>query len=323
MNSQKHIVYTPEVKAGLSGSMPVVALESTLIAHGMPYPENVETALSMEQIIRSQHAIPATIAILDGKIRIGLSLDDIERLARSPEVLKASRRDISYVLSRQKHAGTTVAATMLCAHLAGIRIFATGGIGGVHRNATQTFDISADLQELARTPVVVVSAGAKAILDLPSTLEYLETMGIPVIGVGTDEFPAFFTRSSGLLLPYRLDTPAEIAQLIQIHLELGLSNGILVANPISDDQAVEKELIEKSVRQAIEEAQEQSITGKSITPFLLDRVKTLTSGKSLEANIKLVKHNAMLAAQLAVQLQQLDPPQENLSEESWLRRRFR
>ncbi len=322
MNPQKHIIYTPEVEAALSENKPVVALESTIIAHGMPYPENVETALSVEQIIRSEGAIPATIAIISGKINIGLTLDEIGRLAKNPNVIKASRRDISFVISQQKHAGTTVAATMLCAHLAGLKLFATGGIGGVHRNAMQSFDISADLQELSRTPVTVVSAGAKAILDLPATLEYLETMGIPVVGVETDEFPAFFTRSSGLPVPFRLDTLSEIAKMIQTHRDMGLSNGILIANPLADQNIIEKDMIEQAVNRAIEEAERQSIKGKEITPFLLDRIKTLTGGKSLEANKKLVRNNAKLAAKIAVALHQLEPQIEE-PQDSWIRRRFR
>jgi len=291
--------YAPEIQEALDNHIPVVALESTLIAHGMPYPDNIHTALSLEQIIRSHDAIPATIAIVSGKIKIGLSLEEIERLAMGHDVMKASRRDLSYVISQKKHAGTTVATTMWCAHMAGIKVFATGGIGGVHRNAMETFDISADLHELARTPVAVVSSGAKSILDLASTLEYLETLGIPVVGVGTDEFPAFFSRSSGLPVPFRLDTPMDIARMVVTHFELALTSGVLIANPIPHAYSINERVIEAAIDKALEDAQDQDIQGKGITPFLLDRIKSFTEGKSLLANVELVKHNAMVAAQLA------------------------
>ncbi len=295
-----YLDYTPEIQQALKNGAPVVALESTIIAHGMPYPENRDTALELEAIIREVGAIPATIAIIGGRIKIGLGAEELEYLARHPEVHKASRRDFALILSKGESAATTVAATMIAAHLAGIRIFATGGIGGVHRGAEENFDISADLQELAKTPVAVVSAGAKAILDLPLTLEYLETMGVPVIGIGTDEFPAFYTRNSGLAAPYRLDAPGEIAQMLHTQWTMGFPQGVLLANPIPEAYSMNPMLINTVIEKALIEAEEQKITGKQVTPFLLSRIKDLTSGDSLFSNIQLVKNNAKLAAEVAV-----------------------
>lgn len=283
---------------------PLVALESTIIAHGMPYPENVKTARELEQIVREEGAEPATLAVIDGRIKIGLEAKELEFLGQHPEIMKASRRDLAYVLSQGKSAATTVATTMILAHRAGIQVFATGGIGGVHRQAQDTFDISADLQELAHTPVAVVSAGAKAILDLGLTLEYLETMGVPVVGYGTDDFPAFYTRSSGLPAPMRLDDAAAVANLLHVHWELPLRSGVLIANPIHPDYSMDPSQIELAITKALAEAQSQDVRGKKLTPFLLSRIKELTEGQSLFSNIELVKSNARLAAQIAVALDQ-------------------
>lgn len=296
------LTYTHELKAAIANGEPIVALESTIIAHGMPYPQNKETAETLEGIIRETGAIPATIAILHGKVRIGLGPDELEYLASHPEVHKASRRDFGMILSKGESAATTVAATMIGAHMAGIQIFATGGIGGVHRGAAETFDISADLQELARTPVAVVSAGAKSILDLRLTLEYLETMGVPVVGVGTDEFPAFYTDRSGIKAPSRLDTPAEIAQMLHTQWSLGFEQGVLLANPIPSEFAMDPDIIEDVISRALREADTQNITGKDLTPYLLGRIKELTEGNSLFSNIELAKNNARLAAQIAIEL---------------------
>ncbi|EPR27306.1 Pseudouridine kinase [Geobacillus sp. WSUCF1] len=281
---------------------PIVALESTIISHGMPYPENVQTAKDVERIIRDRGAVPATIAIIDGKIKIGLTDDELELLGTSRDVEKVSRRDLPYVVAMKKHGATTVAGTMICAQMAGIRVFATGGIGGVHRGAEQTMDISADLQELSRTNVAVVCAGAKSILDLGLTLEYLETHGVPVIGYQTDVLPAFYSRTSPFRVDYRLDSAEEIAQFIETKWKLGLNGGVVIANPVPKEEELEESYITAIIEQALKEAEKQHITGKAVTPFLLDRVKTLTGGKSLQANIALVKNNAALAADLAREL---------------------
>ena len=291
--------YSPAVQQALANRQAVVALESTIIAHGMPYPENVATANQLEALIQAEGAVPATIAVLKGRIKIGLQEEELEYLGKHPEVMKASRRDLAYVLSLGKSAATTVATTMLLAARAGIRVFATGGIGGVHRGAETTFDISADLQELARTPVAVVSAGAKAILDLGLTLEYLETMGVPVIGVGTQEFPAFYSRESGFKVPLQVDQTDDIARLMHQHWALPHSGGILLANPIPEQYAMDSDLVEESIQQALFEAKAQTIAGKHLTPFLLRRIKELTAGQSLFSNIELVKNNARLAAKVA------------------------
>ncbi|WMJ21221.1 pseudouridine-5'-phosphate glycosidase [Geobacillus kaustophilus] len=296
------LVFSEEVAQAKAEKKPIVALESTIISHGMPYPENVQTAKDVERIIRDRGAVPATIAIIDGKIKIGLTDDELELLGTSRDVEKVSRRDLPYVVAMKKHGATTVAGTMICAEMAGIRVFATGGIGGVHRGAERTMDISADLQELARTNVAVVCAGAKSILDLGLTLEYLETHGVPVIGYQTDVLPAFYSRTSPFRVDYRLDSVEEIAQFIETKWKLGLNGGVVIANPVPKEEELEESYINAIIEQALKEAEKQHITGKSVTPFLLDRVKTLTEGKSLKANIALVKNNAALAADLAREL---------------------
>ncbi|ODA16805.1 pseudouridine-5-phosphate glycosidase [Geobacillus thermoleovorans] len=296
------LVFSEEVAQAKAEKKPIVALESTIISHGMPYPENVQTAKDVERIIRDRGAVPATIAIIDGKIKIGLTDDELELLGTSRDVEKVSRRDLPYVVAMKKHGATTVAGTMICAEMAGIRVFATGGIGGVHRGAERTMDISADLQELARTNVAVVCAGAKSILDLGLTLEYLETHGVPVIGYQTDVLPAFYSRTSPFRVDYRLDSAKEIAQFLETKWKLGLNGGVVIANPVPKEDELEESYINAIIEQALKEAEKQHITGKSVTPFLLDRVKTLTGGKSLKANIALVKNNAALAADLAREL---------------------
>lgn len=295
-----YLVISSEVKKALEEKRPVVALESTIISHGMPYPQNVETALNVEKIVRDNGAVPATIAIIKGKLTVGISPDEIEYLGKKGlAVIKTSRRDIPIIVTRGEDGATTVAATMIIASMAGIKIFATGGIGGVHRGAETTMDISADLEELANTNVAVVCAGAKSILDLGLTLEYLETKGVPVIGYQTDELPAFYTRESGFKVNYRLDTPHEIAKAIKIKEELNLKGSMVIANPIPDEYSMDHNLISKAIDDAILEANRLGIKGKDTTPFLLDKVKKITGGKSLEANIQLVYNNAKLAAQIA------------------------
>lgn len=296
------LVFSEEVAQAKAEKKPIVALESTIISHGMPYPENVQTAKAVEQIIRDRGAVPATIAIFNGKIKIGLTEGELEQLGTSRDVEKVSRRDLPYVVAMKKHGATTVAGTMICAQMAGIRVFATGGIGGVHRGAEQTMDISADLQELSHTNVAVVCAGAKSILDLGLTLEYLETHGVPVIGYQTDVLPAFYSRTSPFRVDYRLDSAEEIAQFIETKWKLGLNGGVVIANPVPKEEELEESYITAIIEQALKEAEKQHITGKAVTPFLLDRVKTLTGGKSLQANIALVKNNAALAADLAREL---------------------
>ncbi|WP_184317508.1 pseudouridine-5'-phosphate glycosidase [Geobacillus subterraneus] len=296
------LVFSEEAAAAKAEQKPIVALESTIISHGMPYPENVQTAKDVEQLIRGRGAVPATIAIIDGKIKIGLTDDELEFLGTSRDIEKVSRRDLPYVIAMKKHGATTVAGTMICAAMAGIRVFATGGIGGVHRGAEQTMDISADLQELAQTNVAVVCAGAKSILDLGLTLEYLETHGVPVLGYQTDILPAFYSRTSPFRVDYRLDSAKEIATFIETKWALGLDGGIVVANPVPQEDELEESYITAIIEQALKEAEEKHITGKAVTPFLLDRVKTLTEGKSLKANIALVKNNAVLAAEIAREL---------------------
>jgi pseudouridine-5'-phosphate glycosidase len=281
---------------------PVVALESTIIAHGMPYPENVSTAREVEAIIRGFGAEPATIAVMDGRIRIGLSDDELELLGRSGQAMKVSRRDLPAVLASGGLGATTVAGTMICAALAGIEVFVTGGIGGVHRGAAQTFDISADLQELARTSVAVVCAGAKSILDIGLTLEYLETHGVPVISCGQDNFAAFYTRDSGFRADFRLDEPEAQARFIRAKWDLGLEGGVVVSTPVPEADAMPREEIDRITEQALAEAEGRGITGKAVTPFLLSRIKALTGGRSLATNIALVKHNAEVGARLAIAL---------------------
>jgi pseudouridine-5'-phosphate glycosidase len=292
----------PEVREALGAGRPVVALESTIISHGMPYPTNVETARAVEAVVRAAGAVPATIAVLGGRIVVGIDAEAIERLGRGKSVMKASRRDLAAALVAQADAGTTVAATMAIADMAGIPVFATGGIGGVHRGAERTFDISADLIELSRTPVAVICAGCKSILDIGKTLEFLETQGVPVVGYGTDEFPAFYTRTSGFRLDHRFDAPEAIAAMIRANRALAAPSGILVANPIPEADALPADAIEAAIVQACREAEAAGIGQKAVTPFLLRRVGELTEGRSLPANIALIKNNAALGAKIAVAL---------------------
>ena len=295
-----YLELSPAVKAALMAGEPVVALESTIISHGMPYPQNVETALRVEAAVREAGATPATVAVIGGKLKAGLSAAEIEYLGKKGRaVAKASRRDLAVLASRGADGACTVATTMIIAHLASIKVFATGGIGGVHRGAETTMDISADLEELGRTPVLVVCAGAKAILDLGLTLEYLETKGVPVIGYGTEELPAFYTRTSGFKVDYRLDTPEEIAAAFRAQQEMGLGGGMLVANPIPEEYSMDPARIGAAIDQAVADAKALGIRGKETTPYLLARVKDLTGGDSLEANIQLVLNNARLAARTA------------------------
>ena len=299
----KYLDISPEVQKALAEGKPVVALESTIISHGMPYPKNVETAMLVEKTIRDNGAVPATIAIIGGRLKAGLSPEEIEYLGKSGrKVAKVSRRDLAAIVARGADGATTVTTTMIIAHMAGIKVFATGGIGGVHRGAETTMDISADLEELASTPVMVVCAGAKSILDLGLTLEYLETKGVPVIGYGTDELPAFYTRRSGFGVDYRVDTPAQLAAMFKVQQELGMKGGMLVTNPIPEQYAMDKEVIDAAIDQAVKESKEQGIHGKETTPFLLARVVELTGGDSLESNIQLVLNNAIVASKTAAEL---------------------
>ena len=303
MSLNKYLDVSPEVAEAVAAGKPVVALESTIISHGMPYPQNVETALKVESIIRENGAVPATIAILGGRLKAGLTPEEIEYLGKKGhEVTKASRRDLAVLVSKGADGATTVTTTMMIAYMAGIRIFATGGIGGVHRGAETTMDISADLEELAQTPVMVVCAGAKSILDLGLTLEYLETHGVPVIGYGTKELPAFYTRKSGFAVDYELDSPAELAAAFKASQDMGLKGGMLVTNPIPEEFSMDPAVINKAIDEAIAEANAQGIHGKESTPFLLAKVKELTGGDSLDSNIQLVFNNAKLAARTAAEL---------------------
>lgn len=295
-----YLSISSEVQEALKAGKPVVALESTIISHGMPYPQNVETALKVEQTIRENGAVPATIAIIGGQLKAGCTPEEIEYLGKKGQaVIKASRRDLPVLIARKADGATTVTTTMIIAAMAGIRVFATGGIGGVHRGAQQTFDISADLEELAQTPVMVVCAGAKSILDLGLTLEYLETKGVQVIGYGTEELPAFYTRHSGFKVDYRIDTPEELAAAFKAKMDCGLKGGMLVTNPIPEEFSMPKEVIDKAIEQALREMDEAGIHGKQCTPFLLAKVKDLTGGESLASNIQLVLNNARLAAKTA------------------------
>ncbi|WP_105619939.1 pseudouridine-5'-phosphate glycosidase [Vallitalea okinawensis] len=300
---EKYLDIHPRVKEALDQNKPVVALESTIISHGMPYPENVKTALEVEKIITDKGAIPATIAIINGRLKVGLSEDEIEYLGKKgTAVTKVSRRDLPFMVAKNDDGATTVAATMIIADLAGIRVFGTGGIGGVHRGAENTFDISADLQELAHTDVAVVCAGAKSILDLGLTLEYLETYGVPVVGYQTEELPAFYTRKSGFNVDYRCDTPKEIADALKAKWGLNLNGGMVIANPIPEEYSMDFDTIAKAIDDALKEADEKDIKGKESTPFLLDKIKQITGGSSLESNIRLVYNNVALAAEIAIEL---------------------
>jgi pseudouridylate synthase len=299
---EKYLDMNPEVRAAMEAGQPVVALESTIIAHGMPYPKNVETALAVNDMIRSNGAVPATIGIINGRMKVGLTAEEIEYLAKAKNVLKVSRRDLPFVLSNRLDGATTVAGTMIIARMTGIRVFVTGGIGGVHRGAGESFDISADLEELKMTDVVVVCAGVKSILDIGATLEYLETAGVPVITVGSDEFPAFYSRKSGFKSDCRIDSPKEIAELISLKYSLGLKGGILIGCPIPEKDEIPFDKMERVIEAALQKCKTMNITGKRITPFILDEVKTLTSGSSLDANIKLVLNNADIGAKIAAAL---------------------
>ncbi|MGL5208293.1 pseudouridine-5'-phosphate glycosidase [Cetobacterium sp.] len=300
MNLAKYLEISKEVKEALENNKPVVALESTIISHGMPYPQNVETALKVEEIVRENGAVPATIAILNGKLKVGLSKEEVDYLGKKGlEVTKASRRDIPAILASEDDGATTVASTMIIAALAGIKVFATGGIGGVHRGAETTMDISADLEELAMTNVAVVCAGAKSILDIGLTLEFLETKGVPVLGYQTKELPAFYTRKSGFKVDYKMDTPEQIAKTLKAKWDVNLKGGVVIANPIPEEFAMDFDTITNAINNAVAEAEEKGIKGKDSTPFLLAKVKDITKGKSLESNIQLVFNNAKLASEIA------------------------
>jgi pseudouridylate synthase len=301
---EKYLDISAEVRSAIENNRPVVALESTIISHGMPYPKNVETALNVEQIIRDQGAIPATIAILNGRLKVGLSHDEIEMLGKAGNVVKASRRDIPFIIAKGLNGATTVASTMILADLAGIRVFATGGIGGVHRGAETSFDISADLIELSQTNVAVICAGAKSILDINLTLEFLETHGVPVVGYQTDELPAFYTSKSGFKVDYRVDSPEELAKAIKAKWDLNLQGGVIVANPIPKAYEMDSKVIEQVISEAVRQQVAAGVKGKESTPFLLAKVKELTGGDSLDSNIQLVYNNAKVGAQLAVALSQ-------------------
>lgn len=302
---EKYLNVHPEVKKALAEGLPVVALESTIISHGMPYPKNIEMAKTVSKIIRENGAIPATIAIIDGVLKVGLTTEEIEFLGTSKDVVKASRRDLPFIISKKLNGATTVATTMILANLAGVKVFATGGIGGVHRGAQETFDISADLQELANTNVAVICAGAKSILDIGLTLEYLETNGVPVVGFETEEFPAFYTRKSGFGVDYKVESSLEVASALKAKWDLNLKGGMVIGNPIPKEFEMDYDTINNAIESALKEAEEKNITGKKVTPFLLDRVKTITEGKSLDANIELVYNNAKVAAQIAKDLSEL------------------
>jgi len=297
---KQYITLSEEVRIAKEQGQPIVALESTIISHGMPYPQNVKTAREVEQIIRDNGAVPATIAIVDGKIKIGLSDEELEMFGKSTDVAKASRRDLAYLLATKKLGATTVAATMICAEAAGINIFVTGGIGGAHRGAETTMDISADLEELGQTNVAVICAGAKSILDLGLTMEYLETKGVPVIGYQTDVLPAFYTRNSEFSVNFRADDAETIASTLKVKWDLNLKGGAVIANPIPEEHAMDEQFINGIIESALKEAEERKIAGKDVTPFMLGKVKELTEGKSLDANIALVKNNAVVGAQIAV-----------------------
>ena len=299
MNIHPSLSIAPEIQDALEHHLPIVALESTIISHGMPHPQNLEMARDVEALVRENGAVPATIAVMDGKIRVGLSAAQLERLATESGVLKVSRRDLGFALARGRTGATTVAATLLGAHRAGIRIFATGGLGGVHRGVEHTLDISADLPELAQTPVAVVCAGVKSILDIGRTLEYLETAGVPVLGFQTEDFPAFYTRSSGLKVAHRMESAAEVAALLREHWKLGLNSGVVIANPVPLESAMPEVEISSAIENALEGVSARGITGKDITPFLLGFIVQATGGRSLETNIALVKNNAVVAARVA------------------------
>jgi len=298
----RYLDLSEEVRKAIEDKKPIVALESTIISHGMPYPQNVETALKVEEIIREHGAVPATIGIIGGRLKAGLTSEEIDYMGRAKNIAKVSRRDIPYLVAHKRDGATTVASTMIIASMTGIRVFATGGVGGVHRGAEKTMDISADLEELAMTEVAVVCAGAKSILDLGLTLEYLETKGVPVLGYQTEELPAFYTRKSGFSVDYKADTPEEIADILRTKWDLGLKGGALIANPIPEEYSMDADLIARVIEDAVKEAEALGIKGKDTTPFLLAKIKEITGGESLESNIQLVYNNARLAAKIAVSL---------------------
>ena len=299
MELGKWMDISEEIQDSIKEKGPVVALESTIISHGMPFPQNLETALEVESIIRKEGALPATIAVIEGRIKIGLSNLELEQFAQGTKTVKVSSRDLPLALLQKQDGGTTVAATMICSRMAGISVFVTGGIGGVHRGSEKTMDISGDLMELARTNVAVVCAGIKSILDIPRTLEYLETQGVPVIGYRTDEFPAFYTTTSGYSVQSRINTAEEIARCMKVKWELGLDGGLVIANPVLPEDAMDEVVIEEAIAKSLKEASEKGIDGKSVTPFLLERISQLTDGESLKTNIALVCNNALLGARIA------------------------
>jgi pseudouridine-5'-phosphate glycosidase len=302
---KEYLEINPEVQEALEQGKPVVALESTIISHGMPYPQNVETARNVEDIVRKNGAVPATIAIIGGKLKVGLTDDELEYFGKEENILKASRRDLPFIISKKLDGATTVASTMIIADLAGIKVFVTGGIGGVHRGAEETFDISADLEELSKTDVAVVCAGVKSILDIGLTLEYLETNGVPVVGYQTEELPAFYSPISGFGVDYKVENPEEVASALKAKWDLNLSGGMVIANPIKDEDAMDHERISEAISEAIYEAEQLNIKGKAITPYLLGKVKELTKGDSLKSNIKLVYNNAEVGSKIAVAYQKL------------------
>jgi pseudouridine-5'-phosphate glycosidase len=307
------VEYGEEVARALASKAPVVALETTLVTHGLPHPDGVTTALALEKIVRDAGATPATIGILGGAIRIGLTRGELEHLATTPSVAKVNSSNLAAAVSSGQPGSTTVAATMFAAHASGIRVFATGGIGGVHRDASETGDVSADLTALSRIPIAVVSAGAKAILDLPRTVEMLETLGVPVFGLQTNEFPAFYRRSSGLPLDWRYDTIAELAAAVELHLSLGLGTGVLVANPIPTEDEMDAQLYDRALSTALSEAAARGIRGRAVTPFLLERMRAVTGGESVRVNVALLRHNAEVAAALAVALADAEDPADRLA----------
>lgn len=305
MNLEKYLSITPEIEAAIKAGKPVVALESTILSHGMPYPENVEFAHKVEEIVRGEGAIPATTAIIDGKLKVGLTADELEVMCKADGVGKVSRRDVAVYVASGKVGATTVATTMMIAAMAGIKVFATGGIGGVHRGAQETMDISADLQELAKTPVGVVCAGAKSLLDIGLTLEYLETMGVPVLGMGTDDFPAFYCRKSGFKVDFNVESPAMAAKILKTKWDLGLEGGAILANPIPKEYELDFDEMEAVINKALELAKEQGIKGKDTTPFLLSHIKELTKGVAFASNVQLAYNNARVASRIAVEMSKL------------------
>jgi pseudouridine-5'-phosphate glycosidase len=302
---EKYLDIHPEVKEALESGKPVVALESTIISHGMPYPQNVETARNVEQIVRDNGAVPATIGIIEGRIKVGLTEEELEFMGKEKNIIKASRRDLPVIVSKGLNGATTVASTMICANMAGIRVFVTGGIGGVHRGAQETFDISADLMELASTNVAVICAGAKSILDIGLTLEYLETHGVPVLGYQTEDFPAFYTRTSGYKVDYKMDSPLEVASALKSKWDMDLKGGVVIGNPIPEEYAMDKKIITDAIEDAVKEAAETGIKGKESTPFLLGKIKEITKGTSLDSNIQLVYNNAVVGTKIAVEFAKL------------------